>query len=200
VIPVTISKDWNLIIRWIAPITYQPNYAQPSGGVFGLGDMQPTFFFAPSKATKFIWGVGPAFLIPTATDTALGTGKFGIGPSVVGLVQPGHWTLGVLANNIWSVAGSGSRPSVNSFTLQYFVNYNLKQGWYLTSAPILGSNWNAPSGDQWTVPFGCGAGRIFKIGKQPVNGSVSAYYNVVRPQPISPTWQLRLQLALLFPK
>ncbi|HEY2117602.1 MAG TPA: hypothetical protein VGH37_00320, partial [Candidatus Acidoferrum sp.] len=70
--------------------------------------------------------MGPALVIPTATNTILGQGKFSIGPSIVLLAQPGHWTLGVLANNVWSVAGDGSRPAVNQFLLQYFINYNLK--------------------------------------------------------------------------
>ena len=67
----------------------------------------------------------------------MGQGKLGIGPSIVVLTQPGHWTLGVLANNIWSVAGSGSRPDVNQFLLQYFINYNLKKGWFITWQPTL---------------------------------------------------------------
>jgi hypothetical protein len=78
----------------------------------------------------------------------------GIGPSVVVLTQPGHWTLAVLANNIWSVAGSGSRPDVNQFLLQYFINYNLRKGWFITWQPTLTANWEAPGGSQWVVPFG----------------------------------------------
>lgn len=86
-------------------------------------------------------------------------------------------------------------------SLQYFLNYNLSKGWFLTSAPILSANWNASSGNVWLVPFGGGLGRIFKIANQPVNGSISAYYNIIRPDTLpSPTWQLRLQLALLYPR
>lgn len=201
VIPTQLTDSWNLIPRIIVPLAFQPDISQPHLGTFGLGDIQPTFFFAPSKPSKLIWGVGPAFLLPTATDDNLGSGKWCIGPSVVALVQPGKWTLGALASNLWSFAGSSSRADVNSFTLQYFVNYNLPKGWYLTSAPILTANWNASSGNVWLVPFGGGFGRIFKMGFQPVNGSVSFYYNAVRPDTVpSPTWQLRLQLALLFPR
>ena len=172
VIPIGISKDWNLLVRWIAPIVYQPIPNQPSApetGVYGLGDMVPTFFISPKKPGKLIWGAGPAFQFPTATSNYLGQGKLGIGPSVVVLTQPGHWTLGVLANNIWSVAGSGSRPDVNQFLLQYFINYNLKKGWFITWQPTLTANWEAPSGSQWVVPFGGGVGRIMKFGYQPVS-------------------------------
>jgi hypothetical protein len=100
-----------------------------------FGDMNPEFFISPRKPGKVIWGVGPAFVIPTATDTILGQGKVSLGPGFVALTQPHHWTLGVLTNNVWSVAGSGSRPNVNQFLLQYFINYNMKKGWYIDIAP-----------------------------------------------------------------
>jgi hypothetical protein len=209
VIPWQINTNWNLIPRIITPVIFQPFIspgnpdinAQEHLGTFGLGDIQPTLFFAPSKPSKIIWGVGPALLLPTATDDALGAGKWSAGPAVVALVQPGHFTLGGLVSNLWSFAGSSDRPGVNTMSLQYFANYNLRNGWFLTSAPIVSANWNASSENVWLVPFGGGIGRIFKIGNQPVNGSISAYYNAIRPHTLpSPTWQLRLQLALLYPR
>jgi hypothetical protein len=201
VYPRAIGEKWNLITRAIIPVIFQPDITQPHLGTFGLGDIQPTFFFSPGKASKLIWGAGPAFLLPTATDDNLGTGKFSIGPAVVALVQPGKFTIGALVSNLWSVAGPSTRPDVNTMSLQYFMNYNLQKGWYLSTGPIVTANWNAPSGNVWLVPFGGGFGRIFKIGNQPVNGSLSAYYNAVRPDSLpSPTWQLRVQLALLYPR
>jgi hypothetical protein len=161
--------------------------------------MNPTFFLSPAKPGKLIWGVGPAFAIPTATNQILGQGKFSMGPSVVVLAQPGKWTLGALVNNVWSIAGSGSRPDVNQMLLQYFVNYNLNKGWYITISPILTANWNASSGNVWTVPFGGGVGRVMKLGFQPVNISAAFYGNAVYPSGASP-WGMRLQIAFLFPK
>ncbi len=202
VIPVGISKNWNLIVRWIMPIVYQPlpiPPADPQTGVYGFGDMVPTFFLSPKKPGKLIWGLGPVFQLPTATSTYLGQGKLGIGPSAVALMQPGHWTLGVLFNNIWSVAGSGSRPSVNQFLLQYFINYNLKKGWYITWQPTLTANWEATNGGRWVVPFGGGLGRIMKLGAQPVSITAQFYGNGVHP-PGASSWTMRLQFALLFPK
>jgi hypothetical protein len=202
VVPVDLSRNWNLIIRWITPIVWQPLPNQPSTpetGVYGLGDMQPTFFLVPKNTGKLIWGGGPILQLPTATNKALGQGKLGIGPSVVLLTQPGPWTIGALANNVWSVAGAGGRPVVNQFLLQYFINYNLKKGWYLTTAPILTANWRAGNGNTWTVPFGGGAGRIMKLGFQPVNLSATFYGNGVYPTETS-SWNMRLQIAFLFPK
>ena len=146
VIPVSASKNWNLVIRWIMPIIYQPlpNQTSPTQtGVYGFGDMQPTFFLVPKKNSKLIWGAGPIVQIPTATSNYLGQGKLGLGPSVVLLTQPGPWTIGVLANNVWSIAGSGGRPAVNQFLMQYFINYNLKKGWYLSTSPIVTANWES---------------------------------------------------------
>ena len=204
VIPVKVNDNWNLIIRWITPIVYQPLPAPspfPQVGVSGLGDMQPTFLLSPSKPSKVIWGVGPIIQFPTATSQYLGQGKLALGPNIVALTMPGHFVLGVLVNNIWSVAGGGSRTDINQMLLQYFVNYNMKKGWYLTTQPIITANWNslAPSGSVWLLPFGGGVGRIMKLGFQPVNISVQVYGNAVHPPGSSP-WGVRASLALLFPK
>jgi hypothetical protein len=199
VIPVHLTKDWLLINRIIQPIVWQPYPNQNTGGEYGLGDMNPTFFLSPAKPGKLIWGLGPAFVIPTATSDITGQGQFSIGPSVVVLVQPSHWTFGAITNNVWSVAGESGRAPVNQFLLQYFINYNMKKGWYLTSGPILTANWMASSGNVWTVPFGGGVGRIMKLGFQPVNISAQFYGNAVYPAGTSP-WSMRLQLAFLFPK
>jgi hypothetical protein len=199
VIPMNISENWMLITRIIQPIVWQPDPTENAGGQYGLGDMNPTFFFSPAKPGRVIWGFGPAFLIPTATSSILGQGKFGIGPSAVALIQPGHWTIGALVNNIWSVAGSSNRPAVNQMTLQYFINYNLPEGWYLSSAPIITANWQVTQPNRWTVPAGGGLGRIMRIGFQPVNISAQFYGNPVRPPGTSP-WGMRLAIAFLFPK
>jgi hypothetical protein len=208
VIPFSVSKDWNLIVRWITPIVYQPLPvsqlpAPPvqTTGVYGLGDMNPSFFLVPKKS-KIIWGIGPTVVLPTATNTTyLGQGKLSLGPSVVVLVQPPHWTIGFLANNVWSVAGHSdlNKPAVNQFLLQWFVNYNMKKGWYLTSSPIVTANWRGGDSNVWTVPFGGGVGRIMKLGFQPVNITAQLYGNAVHPPGASP-WGLRLQFVLLFPK
>ncbi len=202
VIPTGVRKDWNLIIRWIMPIIWQPLPAPspaPEVGKYGFGDMQPSFFFSPKKAGKLIWGAGPVFQLPTATDTYLGQGKLGMGPTFVGLTQPGPWTFGALVNNVWSVAGSGSRPDVNQMTLQYFVNYNLKKGWYLGMQPIITANWEATNGGRWVVPFGGGIGRVTRFGMQPVNVQLGFYGNAIHPANASP-WSMRMQFVLLFPK
>ncbi len=221
VIPFPVSEDWLIISRWITPVVYQPNLgsacrpsgpastelceireqnSQSAGGANGLGDMNPSFFLSPARPGKLIWGIGPSFLLPTATDPTLGQGKWGAGPSVVLLVQPEHWTIGFLSNNIWSFAGNEGRRRVNQFLTQYFVTYNMEHGWFLTTSPIITSNWLAPDHNQWLVPFGAGFGKISRVGKQPVVWQINTYYNAIHPHDLPyPKWQVRLQVALLFP-
>jgi len=199
VVPFKLNKDWNLISRSVLPLIYQPAVAPGLGNVFGLGDIQEQLYLSPAKPGSFIWGAGPVLQFPTATDMALGAGKWAAGPGAVGLVIKGHWVVGALANNIWSYGGDGDRPNVNLLTVQPFINYNLPQGWYLTSSPIITANWEADSDNRWTVPIGGGVGKIFKIDAQPINAQLTSYYNVVRPDG-GADWQIRLQIQLLFPK
>lgn len=200
VIPERVSQNWNLITRVITPIVYQPTGSQPiNQGANGLGDLNPTFFLSPAKPSKIIWAVGPTFVLPTATNPILGQGKWSMGPAVVALTQPGKWTLGVLVNNVWSFAGQSRRPDVNQMTFQYFINYNLPKGWYITWQPTLTANWEATNGGRWVVPVGGGVGRIMKLGFQPVSLTAQFYGNAVHPPGASP-WGLRLQISFLFPK
>jgi hypothetical protein len=198
VIPVKLNDDWNLITRWILPVVSQPPLTITGSREFGLGDLNPSFFLSPSKPTAgVIWGIGPTFLVPTATNDALGAQKWGAGPTAVALTIQGPWVIGALVNQLWSFEG-GPR-GVNQTLIQPFVNYNFPGGWYLTTSPVATANWEARSKDRWTLPIGGGFGRAFKIGHQPVNMQMAAYYNVVRPTG-GPEWQLRAQLQLLFPK
>ena len=110
-----------------------------------------------------------------------------------------HVTTGFLINNLWSYAGDADRSNVNAMTLQPFFNYNLPKGWYLSTSPVITANWEARSDNRWTVPIGGGLGRIFKIGDQPINAQLTAYYNVVTPDDTGANWQLRAQWTFLFP-
>ena len=194
--PFDLNDDWNLITRTIVPVISQPAFTPGQDREFGLGDTVFTAFFSPKDSGKWIWGVGPALLLPTSTDDRLGAGEWGAGPSAVVLTIRGPWVVGSLFSNVWSFTGD---EQVNLFTWQYFVNYNLDDGWYLTSAPVITANWEANSDNRWTVPFGGGAGKIFKIGNQAMNVSAAAYYNVEKPD-FGADWQARLQVQFLFPK
>lgn len=200
VIPFDLNEDWLIISRTIVPLVSQPEFYEGQGSKFGLGDINQSLFFGPRKPGKLIWGTGAVFLLPTATDSRLGGKKWGAGPAAVALTMQGPWVIGGLVQNIWSFAGDSDREDVNQMLAQYFINYNLPNGWYLTSSPIITANWQADSDNTWTVPFGGGFGRLFRIGKLPVNTQIQAFYNVEKPDTIGPEWTLRFQVQILLPK
>ncbi len=203
VLPFKLTEDWNLITRTIVPIINQPSlFPGPdsiSGSAWGLGDVNPTLYVSPAKPGQIIWGAGPTFTFPTATDSRLGSSMYSMGPAAVVLTIQGHWVIGGLINNQWSYAGWG-KQNVNQMLLQPIVNFNLKDGWYLTSVPIMTANWEAKSGQQWTVPVGGGVGRLFKLAGQPIDAQIQAFSNVEKPTRFSSDWQLRFQIKFLFPE
>jgi hypothetical protein len=164
----------------------------------GLGNIQYQGFFTPAEPGKIIWGVGPVFELPTNTS-GLGSDKWSAGPAAVALTMPGKWVLGALIQNIWSFAGPSGDPDVNKLTFQYFLNYNLGDGWYLTSTPIITADWEKSSSNQWTVPFGGGVGRLMRFGKLPVDFKLQAFGNVEKPKG-GPDWSVMFAVKFLFPK
>jgi hypothetical protein len=198
VIPFSLNEDWNLITRTIMPIINQPSPAPGAPSAFGLGDINPTFFLSPAKSGGLIWGVGPTFTLPTATDSLLGNQKWCAGPAAVALTIQGSWVFGALVNQQWSFAGWGDHY-VSTFLAQPFVNYNLPNGWYLVSSPIITADWHQEPGNQWVVPLGGGIGKIQHIGKLPINFQLQAFGNVVK-QDYGSDWQLRFQIQFMFPK
>ncbi len=196
VLPFKVSEDWNLITRTILPIVSQPGLVPGEDRKTGLGDTSFTAFLSPSAASDITWGAGPVFLLPTSTDDRLGADEWGAGASAVVLIMPGSWVIGSLVSNVWDINGD---IDINLFTWQYFINYNFKGGWYFTSAPIMTADWEADSDDRWTVPVGGGFGKIFRLGKQPMNANVQAFYNVEAPDIVG-DWSIRAQLQFMFPK
>lgn len=201
VIPFDISPEWNIITRTIVPVVSQPALFAGDSRVNGIGPTQLSAFLSPANPMGgVIWGAGAIGQVPTTSDSALGSYRWGFGPTFVllHLAERDPWVYGFLVNNVWSV-GTGGGGSYNNLLLQPFVNYNFEGGLYLTSAPIVTANWNAASSQRWTVPLGGGVGKIFHFGKLPVNTQISAYYNVAHPD-FGPNWQIRAQVQLMFPK
>jgi hypothetical protein len=197
VLPFGLGKSVNLIARTIIPVISQP--IGESETTTGLGDIALSMFFTAANPGKLIWGIGPAFGFPTATDDVLGTSKWTVGPSVLVIIQPEGWTVGTLLQNTWSYAGDENRGDVNLFYSQIFIVKNLPNGWYLNTAPIITANWNASTGNKWTVPIGIGGGKLIRAGKLPINIQVGYYNYVVKPDG-GPKWQLRTQIQFILPK
>jgi hypothetical protein len=199
VVPFKLSNDWNLITRTIIPVAQVPDLAPGVNGTTGLGDIQTSLFLSPTKVGRVIWGAGPVISFPTATEDTLGTKQVSVGPTAVVLSIRGHWLFGTLIQNLFSVAGPKQRADVNQMLMQPFVNYNLRHGWYLTSSPIITSNWEVNSNNRWTVPVGGGVGKIVHFGKLPVNAYTQFFRNVERPDGTT-SWSARFQMQFLFPR
>lgn len=195
--PVVPLAEGRWVTRTIFPIVRIPDLGSESGTIStGLGDILLTAFWVPSGGST-MWGVGPVLEFPSGGEKR-GTQKWSAGPSGVILAQPGNWTLGALANQVWSFAGDSDRTDVSRGLLQYFIVYQLGDGWYVNSAPIITVNWKAPDGQKWKVPFGAGGGKLLFLGKLPVNVQSQAYWFAEKPD-VGPDWQLRVQVQLLLP-
>lgn len=164
----------------------------------GLGNIQYQAFFTPKDPGKAIWGVGPVLELPTNTND-LGSDKWSTGLAGLVLAMPGKWVLGALLQNIWSFTGSSDDPDVNKLTFQYFINYNIANGWYLTTTPIITADWENPEGEEWTVPLGGGVGKLHRFGKLPVDFKIQGYKNIEKPQG-GPEWSMMFAVKFLFPK
>lgn len=200
VIPISLNANWNIITRTILPVISMPALSPTGDRENGIGDIQFNAFLSPAVPGKWIWGAGLITQLPTNAN-GLGNKNWGLGPTAVVLhIEKGSpWVYGVLANNLWSLSQDKAGGSYNNGLIQPFVNYNFPAGFYLTTSPIATVNWKAASGQKWTVPLGGGIGKIFHIGKLPVNTQLSAYYNVVHPDDAA-NWQVRVQAQFMFPK
>jgi hypothetical protein len=199
VIPITVNDDWNLISRTILPIAWQDDIAGPSGDQFGLGDITQSLFLSPAKPTEngIIWGAGPVFLFPTATDDLLGGEKWGAGPTAVVLKQFDGWTVGMLANHIWSFAGDGDRSDISSTFLQPFVSYTTKDAWTFSLNTESSYNWEA---EEWSVPLNLTVAKLVVIEKQPISLTAGLRYWAESPDNGPDGLGFRTAITFLFPK
>jgi hypothetical protein len=200
-IPVHLNSDWIIITRTTLPLIAQPGLAPGEPWIRGPGDTQFAAVLSPARVDSLDWGVGGALQLPTATNDALGQGKWGAGPAA-GIQWSGkQWTLGTVVLNIWSFAGNANRPAVNQMQLQPTVNYTFRDNpnRYLSFSPTITANWEASGDERWTVPVSLGIGQLLKFGRQSVNLQATAYYNVVTP-PGSSHWTLEALVQFMFPE
>jgi len=201
VIPFSLSSDWNIITRTILPVLSVPNPVPGESRTNGTGDLLFSAFLSPSHASGWIWGVGTAIQAPTHSNQQLGNNNWGLGPTVVvlHLDKGSSWVYGVLVNDVRSISSRSGSHAYNNGLIQPFVNYNLPQGWYLVSSPIVTVNWTARGSQQWTVPAGGGVGKILHLGRLPVNLQLQGFYYAAAPT-YGATWEVRTQVQFLFPK
>ena len=199
VIPISISEDWNLISRTILPLIEQDDVVPGEGSQSGLGDTVQSVFFSPKAPTAggLIWGVGPAFLLPTATDDLLGGEKWGAGPTGVVLKQDGHMTFGALANHIWSFAGESERGDVSATFFQPFFSYTTPTAWSFTLQAESTYDWKS---EEWNIPVGMFVAKVAKFGQQPVQFQFGPRYYAEHTENGPRGWGFRGAIVFMFPK
>lgn len=196
VIPVSLTEDWNVIVRTILPVIYAESPIPGGSSTSGLGDTTQSFFFSPKKPVGgWILGAGPVMYYPTATDSALGAGKWGAGPTIVALQQKHGFTYGILANHIWSFAGWGDQD-VSATFLQPFFSYTTKTYTTFTLNTESTYDWE---NEEWTVPLNLMVAQLMKFGKMPIQFQIGGRYYAESPAG-GPDWGLRFTVTFLFPK
>jgi hypothetical protein len=199
VVPFSIGEEWNLISRTILPVLYQDDIPTPGNSEFGLGDTAQSLFFSPKApaAGGWIWGAGPVFLIPTATDETLGNEKWGIGPTGVALRQDGPWTYGALANHIVSFAGTRNREDVNATFIQPFLTYVTPTQTTFALNTESTYDWETR---KWSIPINLTIAQVMRFGDQLAQIGGGFRYWVQTPDAGPEDWGFRLQFTLLFPR
>jgi len=197
VIPIGLSDKWNLISRTIVPIIHQEDVV-PGHTQSGIGDILQSLFFSPVELAPggIVWGAGPAFLLPTASEDFLGAEKLGFGPTVVALKQDSGFTFGVLANHLVAVGQISNKPNLNATFVQPFLSYTNKM--YTTFAINTESTYDW-EGSKWTVPLNANVSQLLKLGSQRVQFTLGPKLYAEGPTP-APDWGLRFAVTLLFPK
>jgi hypothetical protein len=198
VVPFKLSADWNLISRTILPLVNYFGSAGSETGQLNIGDTVQSLFFSPARPGPggVIWGVGPIALLPTATGQLSGIQQWGLGPTGVALVQRGHWTVGALANHLWSVANNGSNANVNATFLQPFLSYTTTNAWTISLNTESTYDWAA---NRWAVPINLLVGKVTKVGNQLLSLGGGVRYWVDGPDSGPHGWGARLVATLLFP-
>jgi hypothetical protein len=198
VIPISLSPKLNMITRLVLPIISQQDISAPGVNQSGLSDATISALFSPAEAKNGLtWGVGPIFLVPTATDKFLGTEKFGVGPTAIVLKQQNGWTYGALVNQIWSVAGNSDRTDVSQMFVQPFFVYNWQSGAGLGGNFEITQNWEGNSTSAYFNPTISG---ITQLGNQKVQLVVGPRIPVSIPEGSRPDFGIRAVISFVFPK
>jgi len=199
VIPLSLNEDWNVISRTILPVIWQQDVFPGAGSQSGIGDLFQSFFFSPKAPTSggWIWGAGPVILVPTGSDELLTADKWGAGPTGVVLKQEGPWTVGMLANHVWSFAGDSDRADIDATFMQPFLSYTTPEALSLGLNTESTYDWE---NEQWSVPINATATKVMKFGNQLVSVGGGVRYWVDSPKNGVKGWGFRLQFTLLFPK
>jgi len=136
-------------------------------------------------------GFGLITSLPTATDDALGTDRWTLGPEILlGKITP-KYVVGLFPNHQWDIAGSGD-ATVNLTTIQAFFTYLPGGGWTVGSGPIVTYDWED---EQWTVPLQINGGKTVVLGDRPWKLSLEVNYYVEKADAFGPEWMVSFSIA-----
>ncbi len=198
IVPISLSAKYSLITRYIVPVIAQHDITGEGTQEAGLSDILVSGWLSNAVVKNgVVWGVGGAFLVPTATNDYLGTKKWGVGPTIIVLQQKSGWTYGILMNQIWSVAGNKDRANVNQMYLQPFITHNWKSGSGLTVNSETTLNWEANTTNAYINIM---AGGLIKFGNQLVQFQVGPRIQVAAPDGSKSPFGVRAAVIFVFPK
>jgi hypothetical protein len=203
VLPIGLTKDWNLITRPVMPFyNIVPHETAPGefNRATGLGDLALLELLSPAHSGNWVLGAGPTAIFPTATSGFTGQGKWQLGPSVVVGYLTKEYFLGVFPQQWWSIGGQHGRPNTNQMNLQPIATLFFGKGWSFGYSGNILANWNAPSEDVWTVPVGLGLGKVVKLGRLPVKIQLAVQYMPVHPRISGQEWNVQVQITPVMPK
>jgi hypothetical protein len=137
-------------------------------------------------------------LLPTGGEDRLTADRWGLGPTAVVLKQQNGWTVGALANHIWSLAGDDDRRDISASLPQPFLSYTTKT---LTTFGVNTESTYDWKSEEWSVPVNFMVTQMLKVGNQPLTLQAGARYWADSPQGAGPEgWGFRLSATLLFPR
>ena len=198
------NRDKVFIARPVFPHVSSPDFANPTGNddfkrESGFGDMQLLALAGPNTLSGLVWGVGATFKFPTASEDALGQGKYQAGPAIMILNIGEKWTSGAVLQHWWSFAGDSDRASTSQTDFQYIFRRSIPGGWSIGLGPTVTIDWKADSGERLTFPIGLGITKTVKWGGIPIKMRLEPQYSVVKPDDLAATWNIRLQFTPVIP-
>lgn len=214
VIPFQLTENWKVIARPVIPINSfdVPNDVSFIPGIppqirvgfereTGLGDIVLMTALGTNEMVKppNIFGFGTTMMFDTASDDELGTGKNSIGPMAMAMHIDDKWIYGLIAQHWESVSGDGDRNDVSLSDLQYIGRYRLSPETNIGFSPNIRYNWEADSGDRWSIPVGLGFDTMISIGPVPAKIGIEFYHYIEQPDPFGAEWQIRFFLAPVIP-
>lgn len=198
VVPLHISQDWNVITRLFMPMIEQANVSPGSGTDYGLSGVNLSFFASPTAPVSrgLSIGLGPVIGFP-ASDSALGSQKWSLGPTAAIIWQPdGPWTIGLLTRQLWSVGGSAIEADVNELYLQPILSYTTKDAWTLGVNSEAFYYW---TDDEASVPINVSLTKLIRLGGVALSIGPAVRYWVENPNSDAHGWGARFTAALVFP-